>query len=602
MSAKHVFYTLNPQKHKDKTPAWRSTLVVVILALMCVGMSGRALWVQVINKEFYQTKGDKRLLRARVLPAHRGHILDRNGMLLASSVPAVDIWTAPSHLDRDDKAQLMPGLQPKFKELAHLLGMSLNELHAHFTDLDATYVSLKRRVPAWLGDRVAQLEINGIYHDKLYQRAYPDNQDAAHLIGYVNLELQGRAGIELAFDSKLAGKNGMHRYVIDAKKRVTENLERTEPIDGENVTLSIDSRLQSFVAKALCAQVAEHKAQAGSLVALDALTGEILALANCPSYDPYWTADTLVARKKFNPDSVRNRAISDVFEPGSTMKPFTAAMALELGRVRLDDLVDTAPGSIKLEGVKKPISDTRNFGVLTVEGVIQKSSNVGAVKISRKLTAQEMWNTYSALGYGRVPKIDYPRPLSGILHPWEKWRPADKDTMSYGYGISATLLQVARSYTVFANDGRLLPLTLLKTNGIPEGERVFSPRTTAQVLHMLGLAAGANGTGQRAQIEGYKVGGKSGTARKHAGKGKAYVEGQYRSWFVGLAPLEKPRVIIAVLIDEPNAGQIYGGVVAAPVFGKVAQYALRLLDLQPNLAIQPKFTATPTPEPVESGV
>jgi len=387
---------------------------------------------------------------------------------------------------------------------------------------------------------------------------------------------------------------------VDNKKRAVDSLAKVEPIDGENVTLSIDARLQSFAHWALCASVAEHKAQEGSLVALDARTGEILAMANCPSYDPYWVAGTLEARKKFNKDSLRNRAITDVFEPGSTMKPFTVAMALDLGRVRTDTVVDTSPGYMDIEDGKKKqrVRDTRNFGKLTVEGVIEKSSNVGAIKISRLLSAQEMWNTYIALGYGRAPKVEYPRPLSGIVHPWANWSPADKDVQSYGYGFSATLLQMTRAYTVFANDGRLQPLTLLKTESAPEGEKVFSPQTTSQVRHMLGLATGPRGTGQRAQIKGYKVGGKSGTARKHK-EGHGYVKGAYRSWFVGLAPLENPRVIVAVLIDEPNAGQIYGGIVAAPVFGKVVQQALYLMDIQPNLAIQPQFSSDPVLEPIE---
>jgi len=667
MSQHYQWYAIDWRRNKDRIPAWRSTAMMLLLTLTCLGMLGRAFWLQVLHKDFYLQKGDKRLLRMQPLIAARGRILDRNGLLLASSVPAIDVWIYPEYLSRDSNFQPTPEIQAKIKELARLLDvpldelqhnlaklnasyvtlhrrappelkaqianfqilrginknqlrdsstalppkiqatlnnlaraldMPMDELRQHLLKLEPTYVALKRRAAPELWPKIADLEIKGIYFDPLYRREYPEGKDTAHLLGYVNLDWQGSEGIERTFDNTLAGRNGLHRYFIDSQKRAVDTLERIEPIDGKDITLSLDVRLQSFAAKALCNQVAEHKAQAGSLIALDARTGEILALANCPSYNPYWTTDSLTARKKFDRDALRNRAVTDVFEPGSVMKPFTVAMALELGRVRSNTVVDTAPGYITLEGEKKPVRDTRNFGVLTVEGVIQKSSNVGVIKISHRLTAQEMWQTYSALGYGQVPKIEYPRPLSGILHHWEKLKPAEKDSQSYGYGLSATLLQLARSYTVFANDGRLLPLTLLKTNAIPEGTRVFSPRTTLQVRHMLGLATGPGGTGQRAQIEGYTVGGKSGTARKHGGKDIGYIEGQYRSWFVGLAPLENPRVIIAVLIDEPKTGQIYGGAVAAPVFSKVAQRALRLLDLPPDLAIQPQFSTTPVPEPI----
>jgi len=669
MNQHYLRYTLDLRKNKDSIPTWRSKAILLLFTLTCLGMLGRAFWLQVLHKDFYLEKGDTRLLRMQPLLAARGRVLDRNGMLLASSVPAIDIWAYPEYLSRDSNYQLTPEIQVKIKELAqvldipldelqqllaklnpsyvalhrrappelkgkianfqilrgidkkqlknsnaslqpklqnklnelaHTLDMPIDELRQHLVNLAPTYVALKRRVSPALWQEIANLGIKGIYFDPLYRREYPEGEDTAHLLGYVDLDWQGMEGVERTFDNILAGRNGLHRYFVDSRKRAVDTVERTPPVDGKDVTLSLDVRLQSFAAKALCNQVALHKAQAGSLIALDARTGEILALTNCPSYNPYWTTDSFTTRKKFNRDVLRNRAVSDVFEPGSVMKPFTVAMALELGRVRSDTVVDTAPGYIYLEGRKEPVRDTRNFGALTVEGVIQKSSNVGAIKISHKLTAQEMWNTYSALGYGQVPKIEYPRPLSGILHHWEKLKPAEKDSQSYGYGLSATLLQLARSYTVFANDGRLLPLTLLKADAVPEGNQVFSPHTTAQVRHMLGLATGPGGTGQKAQIEGYAVGGKSGTARKHGGKDVGYIKGHYRSWFVGLAPLEKPRVIIAVLIDEPKAGQIYGGAVAAPVFSKVAQRALRLLDLPPNLAIQPQFSTIPLPEPVES--
>jgi len=603
MSQKRWHYYLHEQlQAKIRTPELRSKGFVSLLALVAVYMACWACWKQVWNPQASLRPGERRFLRNHELPAKRGSIVDRNGLLLADSVPAIDVWMIPDYVKRDNDGKPTPEVQKKLKELAVLLDVPLEVLHSRLTLLGEKYVELKRRVPFELKQAILDLDIQGVHTDNVYRRAYPEGAAAAHVIGHVKIDWSAAEGVERTFHRTLSGRPGMHRYLVDNKKRTVDSLAKVEPMDGENVTLSIDARLQSFADRALCTAVAEHKAQAGSLIALDARTGEILAMANCPSYDPYWVAGILEARKKFNKDSLRNRAITDVFEPGSTMKPFTVAMALELGRVRTDTVVDTSPGYFDIEDGKKKrrVRDTHNFGKLTVEGVIEKSSNVGAIKISRLLSAQEMWNTYIALGYGRAPKVEYPRPLSGIVHPWANWSPADKDVQSYGYRLSATLLQVARAYTVFANDGRLQPLTLLKTESAPEGEKVFSPQTTSQVRHMLGLATGPRGTGQRAQIKGYKVGGKSGTARKHK-EGYGYVEGAYRSWFVGLAPLENPRVIVAVLIDEPNAGQIYGGAVAAPVFSKVAQQALHLMDVQPNLAIQPQFSSDPVLEPIEGG-
>jgi len=603
VSQKRWHYYLHEQlQAKIRTPELRSKGFLFLLALASLYMVGWAFWKQVWEPQESLKNGEKRFLRNYVLPAKRGSITDRNGLLLADSVPAIDVWVVPDHVERDNDGKLTPEVQTKFKELAVLLDIPLDVLHSRLTLLGRAYVELKRRVPFELKQSIINLNITGVRIDDVYRRAYPEGAAAAHVVGYVDMDWNAPEGVERVFHSKLAGHPGAHRYLVDNKKRVVDSLAKVEPVDGEDVTLSIDIRLQSFAGQELCAAVTEHKAQAGSLVVLDARTGEILAMTNCPSYDPYWTANTPEVRKKFNRDSLRNRAITDVFEPGSTMKPFTVAMALELGRVRIDTVVDTAPGYIDIEDGKRKrrVRDTRNFGKLTAEGVIEKSSNVGAIKISRHLSAQEMWNTYIALGYGRAPKLEYPRPLSGIVHPWAKWSSLDKDVQSYGYGLSATLLQVARAYTVFANDGRLQPLSLLKIESTPEGEKVFSSRTTSQVRHMLGLVTGLGGTGQRAQIKGYKVAGKSGTARKHK-EGIGYVGGAYRSWFVGLAPLEEPRVIVAVLIDEPNAGQIYGGAVAAPVFSKVAQHALRLMDIQPNLDIQPQFSVAPVLEVIEDG-
>ena len=311
----------------------------------------------------------------------------------------------------------------------------------------------------------------------------------------------------------------------------------------------------------------------------------MLALANYPSFDP-------ANRKRLTGEQLRNRAITDVFEPGSIMKPITVGIALESGKFRPSSVIDTTPGRINVTG--SVISDTRNYGVLTVEGVIQKSSNVGTTKIAQQLSAQEMWETFSAVGFGQKPQISFPGAASGRLRPHKTWRPVEQATMSYGYGLSASLVQMVRAYTVFSNGGKVIPATMLKLNRPPVGVPVFSERTAEQVRKMLALATGPGGTGQRAQTVGYSVGGKSGTARKQVGK--SYAAGKYRAWFAGMAPIENPRVIVAVMVDEPSNGTYYGGAVAAPVFSTVVQHSLRLLGVAPDMAVQPQIVADPVEE------
>jgi cell division protein FtsI (penicillin-binding protein 3) len=367
---------------------------------------------------------------------------------------------------------------------------------------------------------------------------------------------------------------------------VVEGLgEEIPPMDGREIQLSIDSKIQFYAYQKLRDQVIAHKAKAGTVVVMDAKTGELLALANYPSYDPG-------NRKRLTGEQLRNRAITDVFEPGSTMKPITVGVALQSGKFKPSTIVDTTPGRINVTG--STISDTHNYGVLTVEGVIQKSSNVGTTKISQQLTAQEMWETYSALGFGQKPQISFPGAQSGRLRPYKTWRPVEQATMSYGYGLSASLLQITRAYTVFSNDGKVIPASMLKIDRPPVGVPIFSERTASSVRKMLALAAGPGGTGQRAQTVGYSVGGKSGTARKQEGKG--YAAGKYRAWFAGMAPIESPRVIVSVMVDEPMNGTYYGGTVAAPVFSDVVQQTLRLMGVHPDMAVQPQIVANPVEE------
>lgn len=563
-----------------KTQLWRSRLVMMLVALGFLGLAGRAAYVQLIGNDFFLRQGEVRFARTIELAANRGRILDRNGLILASSVPAASIWAIPEDVDMAD-----PAVLAQLPALAQLMDVPLAQLKQKL-DTDKTFVWLKRQLDWDVGQQIKALAIKGIYQTREYKRQYPEGESAAHIVGFTNVEDKGQEGMELAFEKELAGQPGSRRVIKDRLGRVVEGVgEEIPPIDGREITLSIDSKIQFFAYQKIKEQVLAHKALGGSVVVMDARTGELLALANYPSFDPG-------NRKKLTGEQLRNRAITDVFEPGSTVKPITVAMGLESGKFRPDTLIDTSPGRLNVTG--STISDTRNHGVLTVEGVIQKSSNIGVTKIAQQLTAQEMWETFSAVGYGQKPQIAFPGVASGRLRPFKSWRPIEQATMSYGYGLSASLLQMARSYTVFSNDGRVIPASMLKLKQPPVGVPIFSIKTANAVRHMLALATGPGGTGQRAQTVGYSVGGKSGTARKQVGKG--YAAGKYRAWFTGLAPVEEPRIIVAVMVDEPNNGTYYGGTVAAPVFSAVVQQSLRFMGVSPDMAVQPQIVADPVEE------
>ncbi|KKW67748.1 cell division protein [Lampropedia cohaerens] len=567
----------------SKAPVGRSKFVVAVLALVFLVLLGRAAYVQVFANDFFLRQGEVRFARTLELPANRGKIVDRNGLILASSVPAASIWADPSSIDLDD-AQV----QQQLGELAELLDMPYAALLERLEDQTRAFVWLRRQLEQEVGERIAALKIPGIHQSKEYKRHYPEGEAAAHIVGFTNVEDEGQEGVELAFNDRLAGRPGSRRVIRNRLGQIVESVGDTvPPVDGEDVQLSIDSKVQFFASQKLAEQVHAHKAKAGSVVVMDAKTGELLALANYPTYDP-------ASRRDLTGEQLRNRALTDVFEPGSVMKPFTVAMALEAGLVTPQTKVNTNPGYIMVTGSR--LSDIRNYGELTVEGIIQRSSNVGTTKLSQMMDASYMWSVYAALGIGERPQLGFPGVASGSLRPWRSWRPVEQATMSYGYGLSASLLQLARAYTVFANDGVLLPPSLLKREAPPVGVQVFSPQTAKAVKHMLALATAPGGSGQRAQTVGYSVGGKSGTARKQVGSN--YAANKYRSWFVGLAPIEDPRIIVAVMIDEPGAGVYYGGAVAAPVFSQVVQQSLRLLGVQPDIDVKPQIIATVSDEEV----
>ena len=572
--SRSIQYTASPLL-ASRTPVWRSKFVVGAIALAFCGLAARAAYIQVIANDFFQRQGEVRFARTLELPANRGRILDRNGLILASSVAAPSIWAIPEDVEISKQQQ---------KQLAKLLEVPEAELAKKLENDDKSFVWLRRQVEEPVAKEIAAMNIKGVYQRKEYKREYPEGESAVHVVGFTNVEDQGQEGVELTFNKQLAGKSGSRRVIKDRLGRVVEDVgDQIPPASGKDLQLSIDSKVQFFAYQKLRDAVLEHKAKAGSVVVLDVHTGEVLALANYPSYDPD-------KRRSLTGEQLRNRALTDTFEPGSVMKPFTIGLALETGRVTPQSIIDTAPGRITITG--STISDSHPNGVLTVEGVIQKSSNVGTTKIAMQMQPHEMWELFTQAGFGQKPQISFPGAVPGRLRPFKTWRPIEQATMSYGYGLSASLFQMARSYTVFARDGQIIPVTLSKSSNMAPGVQVLSSKTAGQVRHMLQMAAGPGGTGQKAQTMGYSVGGKSGTAYKQIGKGYGTDKNRkYRGWFVGMAPIDNPRIVVAVMIDEPTNGKYFGGDVAAPVFSDTVQQTLRALGVQPDMAVRPQIVA-----------
>jgi cell division protein FtsI (penicillin-binding protein 3) len=579
-STRGVNYATSPLL-ASKTPNWRSRFIVALVGLSFAGLLGRAAYVQMINAEFFQKQGEKRYAHTLEVPASRGRILDRNGLLLASSVPAPSVWAIPKDFEATTEQR---------RKLLKLLDMDAKEFDARMASGSSNFAWIKRQVDVETWAQIKATGIKGLYESREYRRRYPEGESAAHVVGFTNIEDNGQEGIELAFQRELQGHRGSREVVKDRLGRVVEDFgPGVEPANGRDVQLAIDSKVQFFAYQRVRDAVAEHKAKAGSVVVLDVQTGEILALANYPSYDPGH-------RQKLSGEQLRNRALTDVFEPGSTMKPFIAALALETGRVRVDTPLNTAPGSMLVSGIA--IRDAHPHGMLTVQETIQKSSNIGTVRMAMQMQPREMWELFSNVGYGQKPQINFPGAVTGRLRPYKSWRPIEQATMSYGYGLSASLLQMARAYTAFANDGEVIPVSMLRQEQHAPGLRVMSPETAREVRKMLQMAAGPGGTGPLAQTIGYSVGGKSGTAHKQEGKG--YASNKYRSWFVGMAPIHKPRIIVAVMVDEPGNGVYYGGSVAAPVFSQVVQQTLRMLGVPPDLDVKPQVVAKALPQVQES--
>ena len=554
-----------------KTPIWRSRLLVVGVGLTFCLLIGRAVYIQVVNQDFFQQQGESRYQRTFELQASRGRITDRTGQVLAASVPAQSIWVIPKDF------QATPAQQ---QALSRLLGMAPGELGSRLKE-NQNFVWLRRLVDDGVAAQIKALALKGVHQQREYRREYPEGEAVAHLVGFTNIEQTGQEGIELAFQKDLDGRNGSRSVVRDRLGNVIEDIgDRIEPADGHDIALSIDTKIQFVAYQRLRDAVMLHKAKAGSAVVLDVQTGEVLALANYPSYIP---GD----RQTRTGANLRNRALTDTFEPGSTMKPFITALAMQTGRVKPTTIIQTAPGSITITG--STIRDSHPHGALTVQQVLQKSSNVGTVRMAMQMQPREMWEVFHAVGFGQKPPLAFPGLATGRLRPYKSWRPIEQATMSYGYGLSTSLFQLARAYSVFARDGDLVPVSLLKQNGPVPGESVFRPEVVREVRTMLNMAAGEGGTAPKAQAVGYSVGGKTGTAHKQ--DGASYASNKYRAWFVGMAPVHTPRIIVAVMVDEPSNGTYFGGDVAAPVFSQVVQQTLRTMGVPPDLDVKPRVVA-----------
>ena len=552
-------------------PLWRGRLVLILLGLSFLALAMRALYLQGITTDFLQARGERIYESTLTLYASRGKILDRNGVVLAASVPAQSIAIRPKET-REAPAK-------KLQQLAELLELSSDELRKKITD-EKPFVYLKRQVPREIAQKVKDLGIPGLIQQPDNRRLYPESEVMANVVGFNNLEDRGQEGVELAFNEQLSGQAGSRRIMRDRLGRIIEGIGDVDfPVDGHDIKLSLDTRIQYQVYRALQEAMVTNKAKGAAAVVIDVKTGEILALGNMPTYDPNH-------RESFRGGNLRNQALTDTFEPGSIMKPFTVGLALDLKRITPATLFNTGNGKFSYQGAT--ISDVSANGTLDPAGVLLKSSNIGMTLISEKLQAREMWTRFNELGLGQVPQTGFPGAAAGRLRPHERWRLIEKATMSYGYGLSVSLLQMARAYTVFARDGDMVGLTLVKREDQPTTTQIYPPEVVQKIRLWLEAAAGPEGA-KAAQVQGYRVAGKSGTARKIV-DGK-YSTSRYRGSFVGFAPVSDPRIVVAVTIDEPQAGVYYGGKIAAPVFAAIVGGTLRTMNVQPDTALESAVVA-----------
>jgi len=556
--------------------AWRYGTVLSVFLLVVATLAWRLVDLHVIDQEFLSQQGDVRTIRVERIDAHRGVVTDRYGESLAVSTPVQTVWANPSEIAADD---------PRLTAVARQLGLREGEFRARLRKYaDREFIYLRRKVQPELARQVMDVGTPGIYSRQEYRRYYPAGEVTSHIVGFTNIDEFGQEGIELAYNDWLSGERGKKRVLKDNRGRVIKDLTLIRDAKpGKSLALSIDLRLQYLAYRELKAVVSAHNARGGTLVMLDVDSGEVLAMVNQGSYNPN-------DRSQLSADRMRNKAITDLFEPGSTMKPISMAAALESGRFKASGTIDTAPGYRRFG--RFTIRDHRNYGVISLTDVIAKSSNVGISKIATDLGGDAIRDMYARLGFGQPTGIGFPGEAVGVLPAPPKWRPVEEATLSYGYGMSVNALQLAQAYMVLANGGTRYPLSLLKVEEKPAGQRVLSEKVAFDVRQMLREVV-ENGTGKRAQPGFYSAGGKTGTV--HLVGKDGYEDSLYKAIFAGMAPIDDPRIVTVVAVDAPQSGEYYGGEVAAPVFARVMGGALRLLNVKPELELGQAKSAEPAP-------
>ncbi len=542
----------------------RRVLLLAMLGVFAVALMGRAVYLQILNKDFYQGKA-KNHSSTVVIASHRGMITDRFGEPLAVSTPVYSVWVNPQKLDATSK---------QLPHLAHVLDMKVSRIHQLLEKYtDSSFVYLKRQIEPSQAEWAKEIGLKGVHIQREYRRYYPTADVMAHVTGFTNIEDHGLEGLEKTYDTFLSGTDGKERVLRDSRRRAIEKIDRMqEPVPGKDLKLSIDRRLQYLAYRELKIAIAKHNALSGSVVMLDVKSGEVLAMVNSPSYNPNdWSS-----RKG---SALRNRAVTDIFEPGSTIKPFVVAAALESGRYSPETEINTAPGYFKVNA-HLTVRDIKNYGTIDVSTIISKSSNIGMSKIALSLESDLLWQTFSDVGLGMITGSGFPGEADGWLSYPGRWREAERATLSFGYGLSLTPLQLARAYSVLADDGLIKPVSFTVTSEMPVSERIFQVETAARLRSMMEKVVADGGTATRAQVPGYRIAGKTGTVKKSSRSG--YSEDKYLSLFAGMAPASDPRLVMVVVVNEPRKNGYYGGVVAAPVFSKVMAGALRLMDITPD--------------------
>jgi len=552
--------------------AGRRRFILACFMLVMCALIWRAIDLQVLNNAFLQKRGEAVYLRDIKLPAYRGKISDAEGHALAISAPVSSVWINPKQLD----------LAGRKVEFAKLLGLSVANLDKKLKKVGARrFVYLRRHMDPQVAEQIDAMQLSGVYLQKEYRRYYPDGEVAAHLVGFTNIDDEGQEGLELALNSQLKGVAGVERVLRDGKRRMVKHIDDIRaPIPGKDVQLSIDRRLQYLAYRELKVAVAQQQAKSGSLVMLDPTTGEVLAVANQPAFNPN-------DRSRLKPSHVRNRAFTDVFEPGSTMKPFTVAAGMESGLFNDKSIIDTNPGRMKVG--RSQVRDHRNYGEIDLATLLLKSSNVASSKIAMTVEPEGFWNMLNKLGFGQPTRNGFPGEAHGKLVSYERWRPIERATLAFGYGMSTSVLQLAHAYSAIANDGLLQPVSLIKGLRAEPAERVMTAEVAIQIRAMLQGVVSKAGTAPRAQVQGYTVAGKTGTVKKFAKGG--YSEDKYLGIFAGMVPANKPELVMVVLIDEPQAGDYYGGLVAAPVFSRIMSGAMRLMNIAPDNIAKPTVVA-----------